>query len=315
MKKVCCYGTGVIGTAWGAVFLKGGCDVTFFDLGEEQLQNTKQALQGILAFFRSQGMLSEEDCITAAERTHYTTDVKEAVGNAEFIQENCPDNIEIKQNVLAQIEKYCPEDAIIASSTSGLLLKDITAKAVHPERVITGHPYNPVYVMPLVEIAQFEKTDTAVVAKAKAFYQEMGKEPVVLNKECPGFLCNRLQMAIVREVLDLVGRDICSVEDIDKAVVYGVGLRWGVLGQFLISHIAAPGGFKVFANYMLPGTEAWLEDMATWIKVPEGYVDKAAEGVTEEMANRAPGTGQTQEELTRYLTGGVLTMLKYHGKL
>ena len=316
MKKVCCYGTGVIGTAWGAVFLKGGCDVTFFDIGDEQLKNTKQSLEGILAFFRSQNMMSEEECLDAVQRIHYTKDVKEAVGEAEFIQENCPESVEMKQRVLADIEQYCPDDAVIASSTSGLLISDIAAKATHPERVIGGHPYNPVYVMPLVEISQSEKTDPEVVKKAKAFYLEMGKEPVVMNKECPGFLCNRIQVAVAREVYDLVYRGVCSVEDIDKALVYGVGLRWAILGQHLVSQIGGgAGGFRAINEHIGPATEVWLEDMAKWTKVPAGYMDIAEKGIAEEMANRAPGTGQTNEELTKYLSSGILAILKYHGKL
>lgn len=316
MKKVTCYGTGVIGTAWGAVFLKGGCDVTFFDIGEEQLQATKTSLEGVLAFFRSQGMMTPEQCLDAIQRTHYTTDPARAVGEAEFIQENCPESVELKQKVLATIEANCPADAIIASSTSGLLISDIAAKAVHPERVIGGHPYNPVYVMPLVEISQSEKTSPDVVAKARAFYTEMGKEPVVMNKECPGFICNRIQVAVAREAYDLVYRGVCSVEDVDKAIVYGVGLRWAILGPHLVSHLGGgAGGFRGLNKHIGPATKVWLEDMAKWTETPEDYMDIAEKGIAEEMANREPGKGQTIQELGAYLNNGVMAVLKYHGKL
>ena len=175
MKRVTCYGTGVIGTAWGAVFLKGGCDVTFYDIDQEKLDTAKAGLQGILAFFCGQGLMTEEERSAALARACFTTDVAEAVSGAELIQENCPESVALKRKVLALIEEHCSPDAIIASSTSGLLISDIAAEAAHPERVIGGHPYNPVYIMPLVEISKSGVTSEDVVAKAKAFYTEMGK--------------------------------------------------------------------------------------------------------------------------------------------
>ena len=316
MKNVTCYGTGVIGTAWGAVFLRGGCNVTFYDIDQEKLDATKASLDGILAFFRAQGLMSAEECSEALTRANYTTDVAEAVGKAEFIQENCPENVALKRKVLALIEEHCSPDAIIASSTSGLLISDIAAEAVHPERVIGGHPYNPVYVMPLVEISKSDVTSDEVVAKAKAFYTAVGKEPVVLNKECLGFICNRIQVAVAREAYDLVNRGVCSVEDVDKAIVYGVGLRWAILGPHLVMHLGGgAGGFRAHNEHIGPTTVAWLEDMAKWTSVPEGYVDLAVKGIDEEMANREPGKGQTMAELGSYLNGGVLEILKYHGKI
>lgn len=316
MKKVTCYGTGVIGTAWGAVFLKGGCDVTFYDIDEEKLSATKDSLNGILQFFRSQGIMSEEQCDRAIKRTQYTTDAAQAVRDADFIQENCPENVAIKRNVLKNIETYCKPEAIIASSTSGLLISDIAAEAVNPGRIIGGHPYNPVYVMPLVEISQSEKTDPDVVDAAKAFYTELGKEPVVMNKECPGFICNRIQVAVAREAYDLVNRGVCSVEDVDKAVVYGVGLRWAILGPHLVTHLGGgAGGFRAINAHIGPATSVWLKDMAKWTETPEGYDDIAEKGISDEMAHRAPGTGQTMAELGAYLNGGIMTILKYHGKL
>lgn len=316
MKKVTCYGTGVIGTAWGAVFLKGGCDVTFYDIDQAKLDATRESLKGILAFFQAQGLMSGDDCAAALDRACYTTDPVRAVAQAEFIQENCPESVELKQKVLATIESACPADAIIASSTSGLLISDIAAKAVHPERVIGGHPYNPVYIMPLVEISRSKKTDQAVIDRARAFYTEMGKEPVVMNRECPGFICNRIQVAVAREAYDLVYRGVCSVEDVDKAVTYGVGLRWAILGPHLVTHLGGgAGGFRAINTHIGPATKIWLEDMADWTETPPEYNDIAEAGIAEEMAHRAPGKGQTVAELGAYLNNGVLAVLKYHGLL
>ncbi|MBS7527809.1 3-hydroxyacyl-CoA dehydrogenase family protein [Fusibacter paucivorans] len=313
MKNVTCYGTGVIGTAWGATFLKGNCNVTFYDIDTEKLDDTKTNLEEILSFFCTYGMMTAEAKEKALKSVTYTTDVKTAVEHAELIQENCPEKIELKQSVLKLIEAHCPKDTIIASSTSGLLLSDISKNAVHPERVICAHPYNPVYVMPLVEISTNEQTDAQVVEKAVAFYKGIGKEPVVLKKESPGFLCNRIQVAVIREAYDLVHRGVCSVEDIDKAVTYGVGLRWAILGPHLVNHLGGgAAGFRGINAHLAGAMKTWLEDMAKWSDIPEGYIDVAEEGIKEEMANRPKGTGNNEQELGAYLNQGVLEILKYH---
>lgn len=316
MKNITCYGTGVIGTAWGACFLKSGYDVTFYDIDVEKLEDTKKNLDGILKFFISQNLMNKEQYEQILKRAKYTTDVKEAVKYADFIQENCPENIEIKQSALKIMEEFCNSDTIISSSTSGLLVSDIAAKAIHPERVICGHPYNPVYMMPLVEISRSEKTDDACVQAAKEFYKSLGKEPVVLNKECPGFICNRIQIAVAREAYNLVMNGVCSVEDVDKAVVYGVGLRWAVLGPHLVTHLGGgAGGFRALNTHLSSAASVWLKDMAKWTECPLEYNDIAEAGILEEMANREPGTGQTVTELGSYLNSGVMQILRYHKKL
>lgn len=317
MKQVTCYGTGLIGSAWGAVFLRGGCDVTFYDIDQEKLDGAKAHLEDIFAFFRSSGLMNEQACSEVLTHAHFTCDAAQAVSQAEFIQENCPERIELKRKVLALIEANCAPDTIIASSTSGLLISDIAAEAVYPERVIGGHPYNPVYLMPLVEISKGDRTSDEAVARAKAFYTAMNKEPVVMNKECPGFLCNRIQMAVVREAFDLVYRGVCSVEDIDKAVTYGLGLRWGVVGPHMVLQLnGGAGGLRGVIQHLGPGASVWLKDMATWTEIPKDYVDRCGEsGVTEEMAHRTPGQGQDNAELDAYMRGGILALLKYHGKI
>lgn len=315
MKKTVVFGTGVIGTAWGAVFLKGGCDVVFYDIAREKLDETKKNLAGVMNFFVSMGLMTAEAVAEAMTHAVYTMDIT-ALKDAEFIQENCPENVELKQKVLAQIEANCPADAIIASSTSGLMVSDIAVHAVHPERVITGHPYNPVYMMPLVEVSRSEKTEDKYVDAAFDFYKKLGKEPVVLQKETPGFICNRIQVAVLRECYDLVKRGVCSVEAVDKAVVYGVGLRWAILGPHLVTQLGGgAGGFRGLNEHLAPATKVWLEDMAKWTEYPMEYSDQAEAGIAEEMKNREPGTGNTDAELGQYLSKGIMTILKYHGKL
>ena len=270
-----------------------------------------------MEFFRSKGLMTEEERKQCLANASFTTDAAEAVKHAEFIQENGPENLELKQKILKTIEENCPADTIIASSTSGLLISDMTINALHPERIVGGHPYNPPYVMPLVEISKTSKTDQKYVDAAKTFYKELGKEAVILNMESKGFLCNRIQAAVCREAMDLVNRGVCSVEDIDKAVVYGVGLRWALMGPHLVNQLGGgAGGFSQFWQHLSPAFTSWLKDMANWTDIPPaGYVEKALPGIAESMANRPEGTGKTTDELRNFLNNGVIEILKYHKKI
>ena len=316
MKNATCYGTGVIGTAWAVVFLKAGLNVTLYDINEEILEKTKGNLKGIFGFFKAENLMTQEqidDCLT---RVSFTTDVKTAVENADFIQESCPERLDLKRAVIAKIEEFAKPDAIICSSTSGLPVTDIARGAKHPERIVGGHPYNPVYMIPLVELTKGEFASEENVQKAKQFYIEVGKEPIVLNKDCPGFVCNRLQVALAREAYDLVYRGVVSAEDADKAVVYSIGLRWAIVGPYMVNQLGGgAGGIRAIFNHIGPAAKAWYEDLATWSEAPEGFIDIAEAGVKEEMAHRAPGTGQTDAELLNYMNKGIIQILKYHGKL
>ena len=199
-KKACVYGGGLIGGAWATLFAMAGVDTVIYDLDDAKIQNARNEVEKKLSFFADPavGVLTPAKLAAAKAKLSYTTDVKTAVGDAEFIQENGPENIKIKRIMVKAIEEF-NSTAIIGSSTSGLLVSDIAAEAKHPERIVGGHPYNPVHLIPLVELAKGEKTTDETVAKAKEFYAQIGKEPVVLNKECPGFICNRIQMALNRE--------------------------------------------------------------------------------------------------------------------
>lgn len=315
MTNVTCYGTGVIGSAWGAVFLKGGCKVTFYDISQEMLEDAKARLKHAMDFFVSQELITKEHLDGLLANASFILDPAAAVKDADFIQENCPENLDLKRKVLKTIETYCRPDAIIASSSSGLMPTDIAADALHPERFIVGHPYNPVYVIPLVEICKGEKTSDETVKAVKEFYTSIGKKTAVLKKEVPGYICNRIQAAVLRECFDLVDSGAASVEDVDNAVTYSLALRWAIMGPHLVSHLGGgKTGFKGINTRLAPAMTSWLKDLASWTEYPEGYLDKAQAGIKEEMAHRAPGTGQTQEELGDYLNNGVMAILKYHAQ-
>ncbi|MCD8156934.1 MAG: 3-hydroxyacyl-CoA dehydrogenase NAD-binding domain-containing protein [Clostridiales bacterium] len=184
IKRVASIGGGVIGSSWTLLFAMRGLDVYQYDINEEQIENCKKNIERNLASLIEFGAVEASAAEELKSRIHYTTSVREAVSDAQFIQENGPERLPVKQTILAEIEEAAPVDALYASSSSGLLLSDVTEHAVHPERCVGGHPYNPPHLIPLVEMTYTEKTDPENLKAAKAFYQSIGKEAVVLEKEC-----------------------------------------------------------------------------------------------------------------------------------
>ncbi len=316
IKKVASVGGGVIGSSWTTLFAMRGLSVMQYDINEECLENCKKNISANLDSLCSFDALTEEEAREIMTRVTYTTSIAEAVKEAQFIQENGPERLPVKQSILAKIEDAAPVDSLIATSSSGLLISDVTANAIHPERCVGGHPYNPPHLIPLVEITYTERTDPANVQLAKDFYQSIGKEAIVLNKECPGYIANRLQLAVYREMVDLVMRGVCSAEDTDKALTYGPGIRWAIFGHNMIMQLGNPGGLKGMMEMLGDGGDVWLADMADWKHMPnEVYGDIAQASVDEMMKNFPDEIGHTNEEITKYRDRMLVEILKLHGKL
>ena len=311
IKTVAGIGGGVIGGSWAVLFAMKGLDVYLYDINDECIANDKKTIEGNLKFLTETGAIADAAAVEA--RIHFTTSMEEAVKNAKFIQESGPERLPIKQSMLASIEEFAPVDAIIATSASGLPLGQITEKAVHPERCVGGHPYNPPHLIPLVEITKTEKTDPTNVELAKEFYQALGKEPVVLHKDCPGYICNRLQLAVFREMVDLVERGVCSVEDADKALTFGPAIRWAIFGHNMIMQLGNKDGLAGMMD-MLGGGFNLCGDIANWTEIPADYKEKGQAGVDEEMKNFSDEIGHTNEECIRYRDKMLIEILKLHHK-
>ena len=311
IKTVAGIGGGIIGGSWIVLFAMRGKDVTLYSRTEESIVKHKKTIEDSLEFLVSTGAIPDME--SALKHITYTTSLQEAVQNADFIQESSPERIDLKQSMLSEIEKYAPADAIIATSASTLPLADITEKAVHPERCIGGHPYNPPHLIPLVEITKTEKTDPAVVELAKEFYASLGKEPIVLNKACPGYICNRLQLAVFREMVDLVEREVCSVEDADKALTFGPAIRWAIFGHNMVMQVANKDGVKGMIE-MLAGGYNLCADIASWDTIPADYADKAQAAVDEMMKNYPDEIGHTNAEISAYRDKMLVDILKLHHK-
>lgn len=315
IKQVACIGGGVIGSSWAIQFAMKGLDVTLYDINEEQLKKSSDQMHKSLEALVQYNAITAQQCAELVARVNLTTSIEEAVRGAQFIQESGPERLEIKQSILAQVEESAAEDAIYASSTSGLLISDIAAKAAHPERCVGAHPYNPPHLIPLVELTSGEKTDPEILQTAYDFYQSIGKEAVLLRKECPGFIANRLQLALYREVQDLVMRGVCSVEDVDKALVYGPGLRWAIFGHNMIMQLGNPGGLTGMVQMLGNSGDKWLADMASWTHQPDNWAEVAQPGVDAEMARFPEHIGHTNAECAAYRDQMLIELLKLHRKL
>lgn len=316
IKKVSCVGAGVIGYSWVLYFSLKGLEVTVYDVVEEALELAKKRVSESLHSLITNGVVTEAEGEDLMNRIIYTTSMERAVENAQFIVESGPENYEVKHRIVEEMEKYTGRDAIIVSSTSGLLITEIAKNAKNPERFLGAHPYNPPHLIPLVEITRGEKTSDEVVEVTKEFYKSIGKEPIVLQKEALGFICNRLQMALYREVCDLVMRGVCTIEDADKAVTFGPGLRWGIMGPSLVFQLGG-GEYGILGalKHMGPSANMWLADMADFKKIPDEFAEIAQTGVNEELANRPAKIGNDSASLEEYRDKMLIEMLKLHGKM
>ena len=316
IKRIACLGTGVIGASWCTNFVMKGYEAVLYDISEEQLQSGFRKVEDNLAFLVEKGCLTQKEANAALERVSCTTSLEEALTDVQWVQESVPERYEIKQSVLAEVDRFAGEQVIYASSTSGLLISEIAKLSQYPARCIGAHPYNPPHLIPLVELVGPDGSEETIET-ARQFYALLGKEPVVLHQEVPGFIANRIQTAVAREIIDLVMRGVCSVEDADKALTFGPGIRWAIMGQNLLYQLGSPKGIKgLYANVGGgKNKKSWLEDMARWTVYPEGWPDIAQSGVEAEMAKRPPELGNTNESLARYRDEMLLEILKLHHKL
>lgn len=316
IKKIACVGSGVIGYSWALYYSLKGLSVNAYDLTEKKLDLAKQRIHESLINLKKNGVVDDKEVAEIEGRIKYTTSMEEAVKDVEFITESGPESYEIKQKMVEEMEKYTSSETIISSSTSGLLITEIAKNAKHPERFIGAHPYNPPHLIPLVELTKGEKTSEKVLEMTKEFYQLIDKEPVVLQKEALGFICNRIQMALYREVCSLVMNGVCTIEDADKAVTYGPGLRWAIMGPSLVFELGGgQGHIDGLMKHLNPSISLWLHDMADFKDFPPEFPEVARKGVEESLKNRPKEIGNDDASLAEYRDKMLIELLKLHNKL
>jgi carnitine 3-dehydrogenase len=264
-------GGGVIGGGWAARFLLNGIDVQLHDPAPGSERRVVLALENAR---RAYGRLTLAP-LPAEGSLVLAGSVEEAVAGVDFVQESAPERLELKQELLAAADRAAPAGAIICSSTSGLRPTDLQAGLARPERLVVGHPFNPVYLLPLVEVCGGEQTDPATVERAAAVYRSVGMHPLRVRTEIDGFVADRLLEALWREALWLVNDDVATVAEIDDAIRYGAGLRWAYMGTFLTYRIAGgDSGMRHFLSQFGPAL-AWPWTKLTDVpELSEALIDK-----------------------------------------
>lgn len=230
MKNIAVIGAGVMGHGAAQLFAQVGYKVRIQARRESSLEQARELIINSLQIMVEKEMLTQKDMEQTLANITYTTELLEAIQDADFVLESIPENLELKLDTYEIIESVVSEKTIIASNTSTFPLKDLTKRAKHPERFIITHYFNPPQIVPVVEIARFEKTDEKVVQITYDLMKEIGKSPVVLKKEITGFIVNRVQVAFLRECFNLIEQGVCTAEDIDIAVKGSMGFKWAFCG-------------------------------------------------------------------------------------
>ncbi len=302
VENVAILGAGTIGASWAAHFLAHGIGVRVWDPAEGFEAKVREFIARAWPSLKRLGAPAQPD----EAKISFFADPAEAVSACDFVQESGPENKEIKIALYERLDDALPEGVVLASSSSGLLISELQAGRVGAERYVIGHPFNPPHLIPLVEVVGGRVSDPAAVDWALAFYNGCGKKAVRINREVPGHLANRLQVALWREVVHLVESGVASVEDIDTAIAYGPGLRWALMGPNLILHLAGgEGGMRHFLDHLGPSIEAWWADLGT-PALDEAVGRKLIEGT--EAAAKGRSIAQLAEERDRLLVG-LLEML------
>src|SRR5215467_13741184 len=283
IRRIAIVGTGVIGASWAAQYLARGFDVIATDPAPNAEANLRKYVDEAWPALTKIGLSPG----ASRDRLSFTTNMTEALSNADFIQENGPERPDFKIKLFADMDDATPVDSIIASSSSGITPSVMQSNCKHAERVLIGHPFNPPHIIPLVEVVGGTQTSPEAIQQAIAFYASIGKKPIKLNKELPGHVGNRLQAALYKEVMYLIQDGVLSVSDADDAVSYGPGLRWGVMGPSLQWHLGGgPGGIKHFMDHLMDPMAALIKTLGT----PDVTADlkkTIAEGVLQQAGSHS----------------------------
>src|SRR6266436_2767271 len=309
IRNVAIVGTGVIGASWAALYLARGLNVVATDPAPNAEANLRQYIDAAWKDLTVIGFSPK------ASRDHlkFTTDLKQALADADLVQENGPERKEFKVKLFAELDAATRPDTIIASSSSGLTMSVMQSACKHPERCVIGHPFNPPHVVPLVEVVAGEKTSPETVERAISFYASIGKKPIHVRKEVVGHVANRLQAALYREVVYLIEQGVLDVADSDAAVCWGPGLRWGLMGPNLLFHLAGgEGGIQHFMEHLSGPVATWWKDLGTITEFSPQVKQTIVDGVLEEAGTRT--IDQLAEERDEVLLGLLALRAENGGK-
>jgi carnitine 3-dehydrogenase len=283
IKTFAALGTGVIGSGWIARALANGMDVIAWDPAPNAEANLRARITKCWPALEKNGLKPG----ASPDRLRFVSTVQECVKDADFVQESAPETLSLKLDLHAKISAATRPEVLIASSTSGLLPSEFYARASHPERCLVGHPFNPVYLLPLVEVVGGEKTAASAKAAAIAIYKAMGMQPLHVRKEVPGFIADRLLEALWRESLHLVNDGVASTGEIDDAIRYGAGLRWSFMGSFLTYTLAGgDAGMRHFMSQFGPALKLpWTKLEAP--ELTDALIDSVVDGTKVQLGQHS----------------------------
>lgn len=294
IKEVACVGAGLVGQGWATLFAVKGLPVNLQSRREETIRRAMTNISSNLKLLENKGLISREETEVAIKRVKTTTNLSEAVREAGYIQESIIEDIEAKKKVFSQIDMEAQSEAIIASSSSSLLMSEIQKSASKPERCLIVHPFYPAHLIPLVELVPGNRTSQETVETAYEFMLNIGKVPVVAKKEVPGHVVNRLVHVLVREAVNLVDKEVATIEDVDRAFTAGPGLRFAIVGPFLAYHLGGgPGGIDEFFDKY-------------WTDWPASIKEKVIKGIKEEEIVRT----KSMKDLVRWRDEKLIELLK-----
>jgi carnitine 3-dehydrogenase len=305
VRTVTCIGAGVIGGGWAAYFLARGYRVVAWDPAEDAEARLRHLVAAAWPALTELG-LSEGASIDNLTVEH---DLAAACAQADFVQESAPEDLELKRSLLADIDAATPVDVVISSSTSGYGMSEMQTKCAHPERTVVGHPFNPPYLIPLVEVVGGTATSPEAVAWASDFFRYAGKSVITMDREVPGFIANRLQEALWREALHMVAAGEATVEQIDLSITDGPGLRWPIQGPMLTFHLAGgQGGMAHMLDHFGPSLQApWTRLVAA--ELTPDLRDAVVDGCEREA------DGRSIDDLVAERDRGVIAVLRALGRV
>jgi carnitine 3-dehydrogenase len=305
VRTVTVVGTGVIGGGWAAHFLRRGYDVVAWDPGPDARTRLAGLLDNAWPSLERLGLSPG----ASRDRLSWADTLEEALAGADFVQESSPEVLEDKVALLAGIDRATSPDVVVASSTSGLLMTDMAVETTNPGRFLVGHPFNPPYLIPLVEVVGGRKTDPDAVTWAEVFYTAAGKTSLTMEQEVPGFVGNRLQEALWREALHMVNSGQATVQQIDDSIAYGPGLRWAIMGPMLTFHLAGgQGGMGHMLDHFGPA----LQEPWTRLQAPEltpELRDRVVAGAVEAAGGRS--VSQLEQKRDAFLVDLLLLLERY----
>ena len=283
-------GAGTIGSSWAAYFLAQGLNVRCWDPMDGYAENVTSLIVRVWPLLEELGLADG----AALDRLQCFDRIGEALDGVGFVQESGPENAEIKANLMAEIDRDTAPEVVISSSSTALPVSKYQHKAAHPGRIVLGHPFNPPHLMPVVEVGGGKLTETWAVDRAMEFYEAVGKTPIRLRAEIPGHLVNRLQAALYREAVHLVAEGYATVEDIDKAITGGPGLRWAFMGPHMTYHLGGgDGGIASYLDILGPSQERRWEALGD-PELTDAVKQKIIDGIDAEARGRS--IGQLAEE-------------------